>query len=488
MDVIITKNYNELSQKTAMIFLNYLALNPKAVFGLATGATPLGVYKELIKNSIKYSYNWSNVITFNLDEYYVKDLKKEDSYNYYMQINLFNKLNIKKNNIHIPAYYGSNVNDFCKKYEKLINDNPIDIQLLGIGENGHIGFNEPGSLSTSKTRLVNLSKNTLKINNRFFKDSRMPQQAITMGLSTILKAKKIVLIANGYKKAKAVKAMLEGKINSTCPASWLKLHPKVTIIIDEEAASLLHNRYNIKKTGWSDLRILNKNIVPQNKKILVISPHHDDSAVSVGAIMQSLVTKNDVFTLVMTSGYRAQIKGLSKDKKIKQRNNEAKKESKILGSQLILSQHKFYDNDKKFWRSDLVMFGKIFKRINPNIILLPHKYDEHPTHRLATELILDYLKEKNIRGIELWYYEGLWSQHILDKIDVVFGFDKNILKVKNRAMQAHKSQTKRLPMIEASEALAKFRAKTLPEQRFVTYGGNPPVIDDYVEAFHIDLI
>lgn len=487
MDIIIAKNYSELSRQAAMIFLNKLALKPNSVFGLATGSTPIGTYEEIRKNTKDFSYDWSRVKTFNLDEYIGLSSSHPQSYYQFMYHCLFKHINIKKNNINIPSGTTTNIQQSCQDYERRVLKNKIDIQLLGLGQNGHIGFNEPSSNIDSKTRIVNLSSDTIEANARFFgSQTKVPTQAITMGIKTILSADKIVLIAAGKYKAQAVKEMVEGKIGPSCPASFLRTHKKVTVIIDEEAASLLKHKSQAKKTGWSDLRILAKNVIPKKKNILVISPHHDDSVVSCGATIAAMTKHNHVHTLVMTAGHRAQIKNLTLSQRIKVRNAEAKKESRILDSKLILSQFKFYDHQKKFWRGDILKFQDIYRKVKPDIILLPHKYDEHPTHRLSTELVLDFLKEKNKNGLELWYYEGLWSQHILDKIDIVFSFDKELLALKNKGMAAHKSQATRLPIIEASEALSKFRAKTIPEQLMVGYGEDPPNLNEYVEAYHVD--
>jgi glucosamine-6-phosphate deaminase len=489
MEIVIAKNYTELSQKAAMIFLNTLALNESSVFGLATGSTPLGMYEELAKNTKEYSYNWSKVKTFNLDEYLSLDKNHSQSYRYAMQKNFFNHVNIKAKNIHVPEGRSNDTEAFCKKYEQMVVRSDIDIQLLGLGVNGHIAFNEPGSKADSKTRVIRLSRSTINANSRFFKNiSEVPTSAITMGIGTILKAKRIILLASGKKKARAVRDMIEGRVSPKCPASLLREHKNVTVIVDEEAASLLREKYPVKKDGWCSLRILNERVVPRNVRILVISPHHDDSGVSAGATIRSLSKHNTVQTLVMTAGYHSEIANATNKQKIKIRNGEALKESKILGSKLILSQFKFYDHDKKFWRGDLRKFHEIFRKVRPDIILLPHQYDEHPSHRLSTELALDYIKEKKVSGIELWYYEGLWSQHILNKIDIVFGFGVELLQIKNRALKAHRSQTKRLPISEASTALSRFRAKTLPEQRMVRFGGNPPVISDFAEVYHMEQV
>lgn len=239
--IIIVGNYQELSNKAADIFLQQLKSNPKSVFGLPTGETPLELYNILANAYRKYGYDFSQISTFNLDEYVGVKATHKQSYHFFMYKNLFNHINIKKVNIHIPDGCASDLNRHCLAYENLIQTHPIDLQILGIGRNGHIGFNEPGSPADSITRVVNLSAQTIKDNARFFNSKKdVPQQAITMGIKTIMSAKKIILLASGQNKAEAVYSMIESKISEQCPASLLRNHPNVYIITDNSAASLLH--------------------------------------------------------------------------------------------------------------------------------------------------------------------------------------------------------------------------------------------------------
>ena len=245
MKVIIAKNYKELSKQAAKIFLDKLVAKKKVVFGLASGSTPLGMYRELVSQSKKNNYDWSGVKTFNLDEYCGLGPEHKQSYAYFMQTKLFKYLNIKKENIHMPDGLAKETVKFCKEYEKLLDKEGVDIQLLGLGQNGHIAFNEPGSRKDSKTRLVNLNQETLKANARFFKNkNEVPRRAITMGIGSILKARQIVLLASGAAKAEAVRNMLEDRISPQCPASFLREHKNTLIIIDRAAAVLLKKANN----------------------------------------------------------------------------------------------------------------------------------------------------------------------------------------------------------------------------------------------------
>ncbi len=237
MRVIVCKDYDEVSKKSAQIVAGQVTIKPNCTLGLATGSTPLGTYEKLIKMYEDGDLDFSSVVSFNLDEYYPLDADSDQSYHYYMNENLFSKINIKPENTHILNGKAEDPHAECEKFEKMIESNGgIDLQILGIGQNGHIGFNEPDYSLNSVTHLTDLTESTIKANSRFFEDmSMVPTQALTMGIGTILKAKKIILIANGAKKHRVVKSLLSGEINTSIPASMLKVHPDVTLICDREA-------------------------------------------------------------------------------------------------------------------------------------------------------------------------------------------------------------------------------------------------------------
>lgn len=240
MQLIIKDNYKELSKEAAKIVIEQIKSKPNSVIGFATGDTPLGLYKELIK-AHKNGLDFSQIITFNLDEYLGLPDSHGQSYNYYMWDKLFNHINIKKENVNIPDGTAFDPEKFCEEYEaKIKKSGGIDLQILGIGRNGHIGFNESGSKFNSRTRIVNLTKQTRKDNAKFFEDiNNVPVQAITIGISTILKSKKIILLANGKEKAENIRKLMNESKTEKFPASALKDHPNTIILVDKDAASLL---------------------------------------------------------------------------------------------------------------------------------------------------------------------------------------------------------------------------------------------------------
>lgn len=239
MKVRIVKTKEEMGRVAAKLIAEDMARKSPYVLGLATGSTPIPLYQELIRLYKAKKLDFSTTITFNLDEYVGLKPTHDQSYRYFMNKELFDHININKKNTFIPDGMAKNVEAHCAQYEEMIKAvGGIDYQVLGIGSNGHIGFNEPGSSFGSVTRLVNLTQSTIKDNSRFFKRIQdVPTQAITMGIATVLRAKKIMLLASGANKADAVAKAIEGPITATVPASALQLHPNVTFIITEDAAT-----------------------------------------------------------------------------------------------------------------------------------------------------------------------------------------------------------------------------------------------------------
>lgn len=239
MKVIIAKNYEEMSEFGNQVMREVVKNKPDAVLGLATGTTPLGLYKRMIEDC-KNGLSYKQIKTVNLDEYKGLDVSSDQSYVYFMRDNLFNHIDIDLNNTNIEDGKATDSEKECARYNALLEELQQDIQLLGLGSNGHIAFNEPGTPFGSKTHVVDLTENTIKDNSRLFNDiSEVPRQAFTQGLRNIMNAKKILLLASGKNKAKAVKEMLYGPVTESCPASVLQLHPDCTVIVDEEAGSLI---------------------------------------------------------------------------------------------------------------------------------------------------------------------------------------------------------------------------------------------------------
>ena len=240
MNVIVVKSYDEMSKKAFEIMKATIKEKKNAVLGLATGSTPIGLYKEMIADHKACGTSYAEVSTFNLDEYVGLDYSSDQSYVYFMREHLFDHIDIKLENTNIENGKAADPAAECARYNALLAENTVDLQILGIGSNGHIAFNEPGTPFDSVTHVVDLTETTIKDNSRLFNSiDEVPKQAFTMGLSNIMTAKKIVVLANGENKAKAVYGMVHGEITEDLPASILQHHSDCTLICDEVAASLL---------------------------------------------------------------------------------------------------------------------------------------------------------------------------------------------------------------------------------------------------------
>lgn len=236
-----TKNYEEMSRKAAALIAAQIIAKPDSILGLATGSSPVGTYHCLIKAYENGDLDFSNVKSINLDEYKGLSPENDQSYRYFMNTNLFDHINIDKSNTYVPNGLEMDTEKACSEYNEIISQSGgIDLQLLGLGPNGHIGFNEPDHVFIARTHCVNLTESTIEANKRFFESvDDVPRQAYTMGIQNIMSAKKIVVVVSGANKAEALAKAVNGPIDPQVPASILQLHPDVTIVADETALSML---------------------------------------------------------------------------------------------------------------------------------------------------------------------------------------------------------------------------------------------------------
>lgn len=241
MDIKIFENSAEIGKAASKIIIDKIKENDSAILGLATGSSPVPTYKCLIEAYKCGEISFSKVKSFNLDEYCGIPASDPNSYYTFMHENLFNSIDIKEENVKVPEGNPANVEEFCASYDAAIKAaGGVDIQILGIGRNGHIGFNEPAVEFTKGTYKVKLTESTIDANKRFFeKIDDVPTEAITMGVESILDAKEIILIATGADKAQAIHDMIKGEISPSCPASILQKHNNIHVFIDKDAASLL---------------------------------------------------------------------------------------------------------------------------------------------------------------------------------------------------------------------------------------------------------
>lgn len=240
MQIVKFNDSMEISKAVSEIIVNQVKSKPNSVLGFATGASPVETYKRMIESYQKGEVSFKNITTFNLDEYCGLDRENVNSYYYFMKENLFGKVDVDFEKVNFLSGDVNSTEADCKKYsDKIAEAGGIDIQLLGVGTNGHIGFNEPSDSFSDTPFKVKLASSTIESNSKYFEDGEMPGYAFTMGIGDIMRARKILLIATGAAKAKAVYAMVKGEVTPQCPASILQNHPDATIFIDEESAKLL---------------------------------------------------------------------------------------------------------------------------------------------------------------------------------------------------------------------------------------------------------
>ena len=240
MKVIITENYEEMSKVASQILIDIVKSNPNAILGLATGSSPIGTYENMAKDHRENGTSYKNVRTVNLDEYVGLTADHDQSYAYFMRTNLFDKIDVDLKNTNLPSGSAPDAQKECERYNALLEVMQQDVQLLGLGSNGHIGFNEPNTPFESLTHLVDLTESTIKDNSRLFASiDEVPRQALSMGIKNIMNAKSILMVVSGKNKAEAVRGMVKGEVTPALPASVLQLHPFVTVVCDKEAGSLL---------------------------------------------------------------------------------------------------------------------------------------------------------------------------------------------------------------------------------------------------------
>ena len=241
MKIIRAKDYKDMSRKAANIISAQVIMKPNCVLGLATGGTPVGTYAQLIEWYNKGDIDFSEVTTVNLDEYRGLPRDHEQSYWYFMQKNFFGSVNVQPDRIHVPDGSNPNAEEACREYDAIIrNVGGIDLQLLGIGVDGHIGFNEPGQAFELGTHCVDLTESTIDANQRFFNSrDEVPRQAYTMGIKTIMQARKVLMVANGANKAEIIKKAFFGPVTPEVPASILQMHPDFILVGDQDALALI---------------------------------------------------------------------------------------------------------------------------------------------------------------------------------------------------------------------------------------------------------
>ena len=451
MRIIIQKNYDEMSNWVSMYIKEKIKMkqdeNSNYVLGLPTGSTPLGVYRNFVNYYEAGELSFENVTTFNMDEYVNLPRSHNQSYDYFMHENLFNHVDISKSRINLLNGMAEDLTEECKSYEERIKESGgIDLFLGGIGADGHIAFNEPGSSLTSRTRIKTLCSETISDNSRFFDNiNEVPTTALTVGVGTVMDAREIVIMISGGKKALALYKCIEEGVNHMWTVSALQTHPKVTIVCDEAATAELKVKtvkyfkdlqHTTDMMGNPIYNCLDKEI-KFNDKVMIFSPHPDDDVIGIGGIMQMLPNKNNVKIVYMTSGLGGLPEG--SDKNI--RALEAELAVKVLGykrENIIFENLPFYRDKVDVSKLDEKVINMIVENFKPQHVFVCGDNDPNGTHKKCFDIL-----QQSLKTIEnYWIYKGAWgvwnneNKNSLRRIHLT----EHIFNLKKMSIQAHQSQ------------------------------------------------
>jgi len=459
MRIIIKKDYAEMSDWVSTYLKCKIEESQtnqsQYVIGLPTGSTPLGVYKNLVEYHKKNDLSFKNVITFNMDEYVNLPKEHDQSYHYFMHKNLFNHIDIPKNNINLLDGTSRDLVDECSQYEqKITNAGGIDLFLGGIGADGHIAFNEPGSSLSSRTRIKTLCNETIRDNSRFFKNiNDVPTTALTVGVGTVMDAKEVLIMISGEKKAMALYKCIEEGINHMWTVSVFQNHPKVVIVCDDAATSELKvktvnyfkelqrttDMFGMPKCDIVDAKIIN------NEKVIIFSPHPDDDVIGLGGIMNMITKKENVKIVYMTSGEG----GLPKSYPQDTREKEAILAVKILGYEkenIDFMRLPFYYKKNNEGDDDVAILEKYLDAEKPDKIFVCGDKDPNGTHEKCFNVIKKTLiKNKDNNTIkDVFIYKGAWGiwndNKIQDKKLLRIKLPDHVFNLKKLSIEAHQTQ------------------------------------------------
>ena len=495
MRVIIKNNFDDTSYWVAVYLkhkiIQHNRTKPKIPFilGLPTGSTPLGVYRYLIKFHQNGFLSFKNVITFNMDEYVGLPPDNTQSYHYFMYSNFFNYIDIPKENINILNGLSVNLQEECNKYEEKIKSvGGIDIFLAGIGSDGHIAFNEPGSSLQSKTRIKTLCLETITDNARFFDSMNdVPTQALTVGLQTVFSAKKVIIMASGIKKSIAIRECLEGPISSQYTCTVFQNHPKCIIVCDELASrEIKHKNYLYYKNLQENIDLYGRPIqhylkkyISDDDKILITSPHPDDDVIGMGGTMSLIKNKSNVKICYMTNGLGGLKDGdnLGNHTRLK----EAMSSILVLGYKLNQGFDAelpfYYTNSRTVSNLDYDKMNGIINEYDPQHIFICIDTDPNKTHIKCAQILQQCKFNKSLKNI--WLYQSAWGNWKTSEIKSNIGIyiNKEEFKKKLLSIDMHISQYQ--PKVTKEEKIDSFKDIVLKQNKSELYPGN------YEEKFRI---
>jgi len=485
MRVIIKENYDNICYWVSVYLKNKINSHNKDkpfVLGLPTGSTPLGVYKNLINFYNQGKLSFKNVVTFNMDEYIGLSKENKQSYHYFMHTNFFNFIDIPKENINILDGLADDLIEECNNYENKIKSyGGIDIFLCGIGSDGHIAFNEPGSSLESKTRIKTLCLETVLDNSRFFDNiDEVPKQALTVGIDTVYSAKKVIIMASGINKAVAIRECIEGCISSQYTCTIFQKHPNSIILCDDLAAReikhktylyYLHLQENIDIDGNPIIDTIKKNISITDR-VVITSPHPDDDVIGMGGTMNLLPNKDNVNIYYMTNG----LGGIKDDDEIGNlgRIREAMSSVMVLGY-----NHKkvkncelpfYYDNERKITEKDYNKLSNIINEDDPHHLFICIDSDPKKTHTKCVKIIQNIKENASLKKV--WLYQSAWGDW--NNSDIKYNtsvyISKNDFERKLMSIDMHISQIN--PKVTKEDKINSFKDIVKVQNKSERYPGN----------------
>lgn len=487
MRIIQTANYEQLSQTAAILILSEVLSHPRFVLGLATGQTPAGLYQALVESAQALGLKPDSLISFHLDEYVGLELNHPESMAAYLKTHFLDPLAIPATQQFFVPAASATPQQACLDYEaQIAAAGGIDLQILGIGRNGHIAFNEPGTAFHEPTHLVSLSQDTRQANAKHFASGETPLSAMTMGPASILKARQIILLASGKSKAEAVKQMLSGPLDESCPASILRLHPDVTLVLDQAAASALEPPFKSFCSEPLATFPIGVDLPESCQRIVVAAPHPDDASIGCGGTLARLHKQGAQIHLVsMSAGHRAEIPGTSQAERVAIREAEGRQEALRLQADFTALNLPFYERGYMPGSEDIQRLFDLLIDVRPTAIFSSSVHDRHPAHRASALIVQEAAKryqQETQQILEIWFYEGPWYLFERDNFNTVVQLRPDEITLKMLGVQSHDSQVSRKRYDLAAEALARFRAITVPESRLSGFGETLN-LDDHVEIF-----
>ena len=472
LHVIPARDRHNIHEKLSLYILGRVMEKPDLSLSVFAGEPAFGLFEELVSLAQKAAIDLSRVRFLVFDELITQDGKAPFKEN--LDAMLFRPLSVPQENI-VWFDPGNDPELEAKRIAKWVDVVGIDIMLLSVDFRGHIGFHTSGSEPSSPAGLVEIES----------KVRWQTERAFTLGLKQILAANTVLLFASGIICADIVRDIAEGSYDLQKPVAVFQHHPRVIFIADEEALSKLQRSDGISGY-YAGIYIVNEDNLPEGKTILVVSPHPDDAAISMGGAAAMLSTQNRVVVAVMTTGHRAFIYGKRHQERILIRESEVKAESKILGTEPVFLRLPFYDHNYEIGETDWQRFMEVLEEIGPHWVFLPHENDTHPAHLAAREIALqcvNAVSRKAGHSIDLWSFEGPWAVFNKGGFNALFSIPPQVFEKKLRAVRCHTSQLARTAYDVAADSLARLRSSLVPELSLAGFGRKPPKLEPYVELF-----